>query len=403
MLLVNKMAQKGLPLDIGDAELLTPSVVKKAQDFWASRNEYTITPLHSLTALAKHYGIAGIHVKDEDYRLGLHSFKALGGTYAVFCIIMEEAQNRLGRRIMFDEISHPDVKKIASQIIFTCATDGNHGRSVAAGAQIVGAKSVIFVHEGVSQKRREAIAAYGASIEEVKGTYDDSIVTASRMIKDKGWIMVSDTSWQGYERVPGLIMQGYTTLLTEALLQLEELPSHVFIQAGVGGLASAIAGHLFLLFGEKRPKIVIVEPESAACIYESAKNGCSVKINPGKPTVMAMLECYEPSMIAWRILSRIADGFITISEKEAVDTMRLLAMPRGNDPFIVSGESGGAGLAGLIQICENTSLMSELRIDRGSRILIFNTEGATDSQRYIELVGQRPQDIYLKNENRPDL
>ncbi|TCO25214.1 diaminopropionate ammonia-lyase [Pedobacter psychrotolerans] len=398
MLLKNNTTQKGLSLDLADAKLLAPEVVKKAQDFWASRKEYKITPLHSLATLAKHCGISDIYVKDEDHRLGLHSFKALGGAYAVFCIIVEEVQAKLGRKIMFDEIESPWVKEIASKITFTCATDGNHGRSVAAGAQIVGARSVIFVHKGVSYNRREAIAAYGANIKEVNGTYDDSVAEASRMVKDEGWIMVSDTSWPGYERIPGLIMQGYTIMLTEALSQLNKLPSHVFIQAGVGGLASAIAGHLFLLFGNKIPKILIVEPELAACIYESAKMGHSIKIRNSKPTVMAMLECYEPSMIAWRILSKIAYGFITISEKEAVDTMRLLASPKGNDPFIVSGESGCAGIAGLIQICENKSTMRDLGIDEKSSVLIFNTEGATDPRKYVELVGQMPQDVYLKNE-----
>ena len=163
---------------------------------------------------------------------------------------------------------------------------------------------------------------------------------------EKGWTVVSDTSWPGYERIPGLVMQGYTAIVREALRELAAPPTHVFVQAGVGGVAAALAGHLALVFGEQRPTFVVVDPARAACIFETARAGHPVKIAHGEPTVMAMLECYEPSLVAWRVLSRVADAFMTVEDADAVAVMNRLARPAGDDPAIVAGESGGAGLAG---------------------------------------------------------
>jgi diaminopropionate ammonia-lyase len=224
----------------------------------------------------------------------------------------------------------------------------------------------------------------------VEGTYDDSVAEAARVAGERGWTIVSDTSWPGYERVPGLVMQGYTAMVREAMRQLPELPTHVFVQAGVGGVAAAVAGHLALLLGDQRPTFVVVDPARAACLFETARAGHLVKIEQGAPTVMAMLECYEPSLVAWRVLSRVADAFMTVDEEDAVAVMNRLARPAGNDPAIVAGESGGVGLAGLIRAAADPGIRAALGLSEASRVFVINTEGATDPARYTELVGLRP-------------
>jgi diaminopropionate ammonia-lyase len=281
-------------------------------------------------------------------------------------------------------------------MIFVCATDGNHGRSVAQGAGLVGARSVIFVHAGVSRERVEAIARLGAEIVEVEGGYDHAVREVARVGAERGWKIVSNTSWPGYERIPGLVMQGYTVIVREALRHLAEPPTHVFLQAGVGGLAAAIAGHMAILLGLKRPKTVVVEPTRSACIYASAEAGRPATIPHRGPTVMTMLECAEPSLIAWRVLSRVGDAFMTVEEEDAVAVMNRLARPKGNDAAIVAGESGGAGLAGLIRAAGDIGMRAALGLDAASRVLIINSEGATDPDRYAELVGMAPQDIALQ-------
>ena len=175
------------------------------------------TPLHALPALAAELGVGAIHVKDEGFRLGLGSFKALGGAYAVIRLVLEEACAAARPRRRRRRRCTPEVRAVAAGMTFACATDGNHGRSVAQGAQLVGARAVIFVHGGVSDERVAAIARFGAEMIRVAGTYDDSVPEAARVAAEKGWTVVSDTSWPGYERIPGLVMQGYTAMVREAL------------------------------------------------------------------------------------------------------------------------------------------------------------------------------------------
>ncbi|WP_104666643.1 diaminopropionate ammonia-lyase [Ensifer adhaerens] len=387
MFLANTLAEFGRPLLPEDAEMLSLAAAADVEQQLARRPDHRPTPLHALPALAGELGLAGVFVKDEGYRLGLGSFKALGGSYAVIRLVVEEAERRLGRSVDPDELEQPEVRAIAAAMTFGCATDGNHGRSVAMGARLVGAKSVIFVHAGVSEKRIDAIAAYGAEIVRVAGTYDDSVREAARVCDDNGWTVVSDTTWSGYEYIPGLVMQGYTALLSEALRQMEEPPTHVFVQAGVGGIAAATAGHLAVRYGAERPRFVVVDPARAACLYESASAGRPVKVEHGEPTIMAMLECYEPSLVAWRILSRVADAFMTVEEEDAVSVMNRLARPQRADPAIVSGESGGVGLAGLLAVARDPALRQALGLTAQSRVFVINTEGATDPERYAALVG----------------
>lgn len=393
MFLLNRSPEHRAPLDPADATTLGVVGAEEAERFLAERRNHAETPLHALPAMAAELGLGSLHVKDEGFRLGLGSFKALGGSYAVIRLVLEEAQKRLGRSVDIGDLHAPEVAAVAAGMTFACATDGNHGRSVAQGAQLVGARSVIFVHSGVSDERVAAIARFGAEMVRVDGSYDQSVVEAARVAAERGWTVVSDTSWPGYERIPGLVMQGYTVMVREALRHISQPPTHVFLQAGVGGFAAAVAGHFSMLFGEQRPTVVVVEPARAACIFATAKAGHPVKIAHDAPTVMAMLECYEASPLAWRVLERVADAFMTVDEDDAVAVMNRLARPSGGDPAIVSGESGGAGLAGLIRAVAASNTRSALGLDANARVLVINTEGATDPGRYGELVGMAPEEV----------
>jgi diaminopropionate ammonia-lyase len=392
-LIHNKHPLYNTDLDATDADTLSISAAAQVNQFLMRRADYVPTPLVKLDGLAHELGVGEILIKDEGARLGLGSFKALGGSYAVIRLVLEAASEALARHVEIDELGSAEVRKIAGRLTVACATDGNHGRSVAQGAQLAGANAVIFVHSGVSKERAAAIARYGAEIVRMPGNYDDSVAEASRICNERGWIVVSDTSWPGYERIPGLVMQGYTAILTEALRQIPEPPTHFFIQAGVGGVAAALAGHFSVVLGEKRPTVVVVEPSRAACVYETARAGRIVKVKPQEPTVMAMLECYEPSLVAWRILSRVADAFITVDECDAIDVMKCLAMPAPGDPTVVAGESGGVGLAGLIRVARNDDERGAVALGGNSRILIINTEGATDRELFARLTGLEPEDV----------
>jgi diaminopropionate ammonia-lyase len=398
MILRNQHSDYRKPLDPVDAETLGVRAAAEVERYLSHRDDHAPTPLHTLPALAAELGVGAIHVKDEGFRLGLGSFKALGGSYAVIRLVLEEAGRRLGRPVDFGELHAPEVRAVAADMTVACATDGNHGRSVAQGAQLVGARAVIFVHAGVSPERVAAIARFGADMVRVEGTYDDSVAEAARVAAEEGWIVVSDTSWPDYERIPGLVMQGYTVMVREALRQLPEAPTHVFVQAGVGGVAAAVAGHLALVLSDRRPAFIVVEPARAACLYETARAGHPVKIDHGEPTVMAMLECYEPSLVAWRILSRLADAFMTVDEEDAVAVMNRLARPAGGDPAIVAGESGGAGLAGLLRAATSPDIRAALRLNGASRAFVINTESATDPERYAALVGMRPDRVATRTE-----
>ncbi|SEG69862.1 diaminopropionate ammonia-lyase [Bosea lathyri] len=397
MLIANQNPDHGKPLDPVDANMLGPSAALEVERFLQKREGHKATPLVSLPQLAGALRVSSIHMKDEGHRLGLGSFKALGGAYAVIRLIVEEASKQLGREIDIADFNSPDVRNVASQFTVACATDGNHGRSVAQGAQLIGARCVIFVHSGVSDERVAAIARYGARIVHVAGNYDDSVAEAAQVAEKNAWVIVSDTSWPGYERIPGLVMQGYTALLSETLKEIPQAPTHVFVQAGVGGIAAAAAAYFSEVLGDKRPYFVVVDPSKAACLFESARVGRPIKVDHGEPTIMAMLECYEPSLVAWRILSRIADAFMTVEDSEAVDAMKRLAYPLSGDPAIVAGESGGVGLAALSQVARLPELRKQIGLNEQSRVFLINTEGATDPVLYEKIVGRSSDEVSATN------
>ncbi|MGE5098103.1 MAG: diaminopropionate ammonia-lyase [Betaproteobacteria bacterium] len=326
---------------------------------------YHPTPLVALHGMAAAAGVARIWYKDEATRFGLGSFKALGGAYAV-----RRALDREGRG--------------ARDVTVTCATDGNHGRAVAWAAQRFGCRAVIYMHERVSHGRIQAVEHYGARVVRTPGNYDESVRRAAAEAKRKGWIVVSDTSYDGYVDVPRDVMQGYALMADEALAQLPaaEWPTHVFVQGGVGGLAASVCAYFWETAGPRRPRLIVVEPDKADCLYRSAESGKPVSVPGELDTVMAGLACGEPSLIAWRILEPGADAFITIPDEAAISCMRTLAEGADGDFPIVAGESGVAGLAGLLAAAAS----GDLDLGAESRVLVFGTEGATDPELYRRLL-----------------
>jgi diaminopropionate ammonia-lyase len=377
----------------GRGEILSKAAFKVAKREIASWGGYRQTPLRSLTGLARELNLGAVFYKDEGDRFGLGSFKALGGAYAVLRLIQQAIQRQTKQHADTRAIQSGRYKDIVSRITVTCATDGNHGRSVAWGAQIFGCRCVIYVHSTVSKSRSDAIAAYGAEVRRVPGTYDDAVRQADKDASANGWALVSDTSYEGYTSIPRDVMQGYCVTADEALQQIPRVPTHVFVQGGVGGLAAAVCSHLWQVFEQQRPVYIVVEPDKADCLYRSAVAGKPTPVHGPLDTIMAGLACGEVSVLAWKILEPGADGFMTVSDEAAAEMMRMLAdAPYGDDP-IVAGESAVAGLAGLALAAGDSAGRQRLSLDTNSCALVFGTEGATDPEMYRQIIGRRADQV----------
>lgn len=349
---------------------------------------YATTPLYTLTSMAKAAGLGTIYYKDESQRFGLKSFKALGGAYAVTKQLQQAIEERTGRRPSIAGLLAGEFKDDVAGLVVSCATDGNHGRSVAWGAQMFGCGCVIYIHRDVSEGRKQAMEAFGAKVIRIAGNYDESVRQADADAKANGRIIVSDTSYEGYMEIPKDVALGYTVMLNELVTQLDgAIPTHVFVQGGVGGLASAVGGYFWDLWGTRRPRLVIVEPEKANCLQQSAKAGKPVAVDGGLETLMAGLACGEVSALAWKILSVGGDDFMTNSEEAVPATMRLLAHGLEQDPAIEAGESAVPGLAAAVIAAQDPMLSKTLGLDANSRVLVIGTEGATDPELYRTLVG----------------
>lgn len=369
---------------------------KKAHDFHAGFAQYSRTPLTSLPGLAKALGVASVQVKDESYRFGLNAFKVLGGSYAlgryIAKMLGEDIENLPASRILSGE-----VREKLGQLTFVTATDGNHGRGVAWTAHQLGQKSVVYMPKGSAQERLDNIRAEGADASITDMNYDDAVRLADKHAREKGWVMVQDTAWEGYTDIPLWIMQGYTTMGYEMMNQLEERPTHLFLQAGVGSMAGAMAGFFAGLYGENRPKIIIVEPDRADCLFRTAKanDGTLHNVTGDMNTIMAGLACGEPCSIGWKVLESVADGFLSVPECVAADGMRILAAPCRGDTPIVSGESGAAAFgaaANLLLDEELADMKHKLELNEHSRLLFISTEGDTDRENYRNVVwrGKHP-------------
>ncbi len=368
--------------------VLPDSGFRRAKEEITSWPGYAPTPLLPLPDAAEAARVSSVHWKDEGGRFGLGSFKALGGAYAVMRVLAAELARRgVATAATSADLSDGKHRDETRGITVTCATDGNHGRSVAWGAQRFGCRCVVFVHPGVSKGRRDAIAAYGAEVRETPGTYDDAVRTARREAEKNGWSVVSDTSYAGYTEPPRDVMQGYRLLAEEAAEALPERPTHVFVPGGVGGLAAAVSAQMRSRYGKDAPRLVVAEPDRAACLMASAEAGQITPVDGPLDTVMACLACGEPSLLAWQELERAAFGFVSIADEAAIAAIRAL---HKRQPRITAGESAVAGLAALLLAGRDAFGRTALQLSEDSRVLVLGTEGATDPALHAKLVDAAP-------------
>jgi len=398
--IVNDRARDEERPDRADTTAFSSDVAKSVRHFHRTLPGYAPTPLVALNDLAAELGVARVWVKDESQRLGLNAFKVLGASYALAC----ELVDRLGldRELFHEEgfalLARPDVRERIEDegITVVTATDGNHGRGVAWAAREFGCDAVVYMPEGTVPARFQAIEELGADVSIIEGGYDDAVALAARDAGAHRRLLVQDTAWDGYEDIPRRIMQGYLTILDEALEQLHgDIPTHLFVQCGVGSLAAAMTAQLVNLLGDARPVVAVVEPLEAACCYQTlaAHSDTPLRLDGPLSTIMAGLACGTPSTLAWRLLHSHADLFIACEDDVTRRGMHLLATPHGSDPAIVSGESGAVTtglLACLLGECERTEhfdVVAALGLDSHSRVLLISTEGDTDPEGYREIVG----------------
>ncbi|MGI6110418.1 MAG: diaminopropionate ammonia-lyase [Bacilli bacterium] len=391
-----KWAMNKMPRGNGkEQKLMSVEEVQKARGFHKSFPQYSETPLAELKGMSAYLGLKDFFVKDESYRFGLNAFKVLGGSYAMGRYIAEQ----LGRDITevdYNYLTSDKLKEEFGTTTFYTATDGNHGRGVAWAANKLGQKSVVHMPKGSSQIRLKNIQKEGADacIEDVN--YDECvrIANAEAEASDNG-VMVQDTAWDGYEKIPTWIMQGYGTMAMEAAEQLKaagvERPTHIFVQAGVGSLAGAVQGFFANLYPDNCPTTVIVEASEAACLYKSAsaQDGKIQFVDGDMQTIMAGLACGEPNTISWEILKDNATAFVSCPDWVSAKGMRMLGAPVKGDPQVVSGESGAVAMGLISTLMKDeayTELKNELKLDENSKVLMFSTEGDTDPDNWREIV-----------------
>lgn len=373
-----------------DLRFLDHKQAGKIRAFHESFPMYRPTPLANLSNTAKELGLGQMYVKDESYRFGLNAFKVLGGSYAIGTYLA----NRLGKdisQVSYESLTSPEARSQLGDITFVTATDGNHGRGIAWTASQFRQKSVVYMPKGSAQERLDNIKAAGADASITELCYDDAVRLANRQAQTQGWVLVQDTAWDGYEQIPTWIMQGYCTMGLEAYEQLPQKPTHIFLQAGVGSMAAAIAGLFASIYGENRPKIVIVEPNKADCLYRTAtaNDGKLHFVTDNMDTIMAGLACGEPCSIAWDILADYADCFVSCPDWVAAKGMRMLGNPMPGDDRVISGESGASAFgcaAAIMTDPELTELRNALELNENARVLFFSTEGDTDRKNYRSIV-----------------
>ena len=350
---------------------ITTDILEKedARQFHKKLANYKVTPLHSLQDWATQHGLKTVYLKDESHRLGLNAFKGLGASFAIYKLL----------------------KNIPNSDTFCTATDGNHGRAVAWASKLHGKKAVIFVPRNTSKERLLSIKKEGAIVIQTEKDYDEACQIAKQQSIEKDWELVQDTAWQGYEKIPAYIMAGYKTIFQEIDEQLLK-QNHsnidvVMLQAGVGSFAAAAIWY-FVSQYKKCPKLVIVEPYESDGILASFKAG-KRSVPSGKlETIMAGLNCGIPSSTAWEIMKNCTDAAIKIDDAYVKKTMKELYHPSQNDPKIIAGESGAAGLAGLKFLMTETSaqpIRNHLGINSNSNVLVISTEGDTDKESFNQI------------------
>ena len=375
--------------------LMAKSEIERVRAFHSSFPQYSVTPLACLDGMAKRLGLGGLYVKDESWRFGLNAFKVLGGSFAMARYIAGETGKSI-EEMTYDYMTGEQLLKDFGQATFFTATDGNHGRGVAWAARKLGQKAVVHMPRDTVQMRYDNVAKEGAKVTIDDLNYDDCVrVAAAEAAQTEHGIVLQDTAWEGYVEAPSWIMQGYGTLVLEALEQLRALevnrPSHVFVQAGVGCLAGAVVGFFAGLFPENPPKFIVMEAEEAACLYKGAcrKDGESAIVGGDLHTIMAGLTCGEPNIIGWDILRNHADAFLACPDWTSAKGMRMLAAPLKGDPAVTSGESGAVGM-GVVDALMTDPAYAELKeklgLDRHSSVLLISTEGDTDPEKYRSIV-----------------
>jgi diaminopropionate ammonia-lyase len=349
---------------------LPEKFIDEAIEAISSWDNYVPTPLLKLNKLNDELKLNNIYYKDEDKRFELKSFKALGGAFAVYKIANEN-----------------------KNITVSTATAGNHGRSVAWGAQRLGLKCKIFISEFVSETRAEAMCNLDAEVIRVKGNYDNSLKECIEQSNKNNWEIVQDVSWEGYKEVPKLIMAGYTIMVKEIIDEIDQNSiTHVFLQAGVGGMAAAmIAG--FAKLSKNIPQFIVVEPENADCVFQSIKNNKPTTVNITKETVMGGMSCGDVSTIAWEILKNSTNYCLTISDEAISTAVALLAEARLSDEKIIGGECAVPGVIALIGSFNNKEYLDKLKLNEKSNVLLFGCEGLTDKAMYEKLLSDGLQKI----------
>ena len=324
---------------------------------------YSPTPLLKLNKLSKELNLNKIYYKDESMRFSLKSFKALGGAYAV------------------EKITNAN-----KDITVSTATAGNHGRSVAWGAKRLGLKCKIFISEYVSEARAEAMRKLGADVVKVKGNYENSLVECIKKSTENNWQIVQDVAWKDYTLVPTLTMAGYSVMMKEIVDEINnDKITHIFLQAGVGGMAGAIvAGAARYL--KNIPKMIVVEPDSAACVMESIKTGKLEKVNIIRESLMGGMSCGEPSLVPWKILKKSVNNCISIPDDDIGKAMKLFANASFGDDKIIAGENSAPGVISLIASCNDENIKNKLALNSNSNILLIGCEGDTDQEMYQKLI-----------------
>lgn len=374
-------------------DFLNLEEAQKVAAFHKSFPQYEPTPLRTLDHLAKELNVSKIFVKDESYRFGLNAFKVLGGSYAIGHYLAEKLKIDLAD-LTYDKLVSSEVRERLGEMTFITATDGNHGRGVAWTAKQLKQKSVVYMPKGSSVERLNHIKDEGAEAFITDVNYDDAVRLAAEHAEKNNWVLIQDTVLENYEEIPKRIMQGYITMALEAYEQLTDLnekPTHLFIQAGVGSLAATVQGFFANMYGEERPITVVVEPNKADCLFKTAEanDGKLHFIKGDMDTIMAGLACGEPNRLGWEILRDYADAFLSCSDNITAQGMRILAAPIKGDTPVISGESGAVGVGAVSEMLRRSqyaTLKERLQIDFNSRILFFSTEGDTDASHFKKVV-----------------
>lgn len=367
---------------------ITRPPIQKVCSFHKQFREYKSTPLIQLNSLSQKIGVKKIWCKDESRRFGLKAYKVLGGFYAIACVLQERYELD---SLNFKEM-HASNFLDSDGLTFATMTDGNHGLGVAYVASKLGYRSEIYVPRQMVPARIEAIKAAAGTVTIFEGGYDDAARQIAKDAKKYGWQVISDTAWEGYTQIPKWIIEGYSTMFEEVRNQLaDKAPTHIFIQAGVGSLASSLIKYFRTFYGNEEIKVVITEPNRANCFYRSAKiNDGRAHHYPGEvDTMMAGLACAEPNPVAWPVIRDGADFMLSCSDEIAFLGMRKYYYPEGEDAQVISGESGAVTLGALYKIMcdeEYASTKSALGLNENSKILLINTEGDTDPVNFQKVI-----------------